>query len=135
MDFTFTEDQQLLADSVATFLRREVTPERIRASWEGEGSDTRLWQQLVELGLPAMLVPEDHGGLGMNELDFVLIAQECGRVALAGAGRGCLGETRRERRMCVALRCARSVPRQAGTVRYRVARCLARSMRAGKPNP
>ena len=83
MDFTFTEDQQLLADSVATFLHREVTPERIRASWEGEGSDTRLWQQLVELGLPAMLVPEDHGGLGMNELDFIQIAQECGRVALA----------------------------------------------------
>ena len=83
MDFTFTEDQQLLADSVATFLHREVTPERIRASWEGEGSDTRLWQQLVELGLPAMLVPEEHGGLGMNELDFIQIAQECGRVALA----------------------------------------------------
>ena len=29
-----------------------------------------------------MTVPEEHGGLGMNELDFVLLAQECGYVAL-----------------------------------------------------
>jgi alkylation response protein AidB-like acyl-CoA dehydrogenase len=29
-----------------------------------------------------MTVPEEHGGLGMSELDFVLLAQECGYVAL-----------------------------------------------------
>ena len=34
------------------------------------------------LGLVGMTVPETHGGLGMTELDFVLLAQECGYVAL-----------------------------------------------------
>ena len=37
---------------------------------------------MAELGLTAMTVPEEHGGLGMTEVDFVLLAQECGYVAL-----------------------------------------------------
>jgi alkylation response protein AidB-like acyl-CoA dehydrogenase len=83
MDFTFSEDQLLFQESVRDFLVNEVTPERIRASWETEsGRDPALWQQLTELGLVGMTVPEGHGGLGMTELDFVLLAQECGYVAL-----------------------------------------------------
>jgi alkylation response protein AidB-like acyl-CoA dehydrogenase len=83
MDFTFTEDQLLFQDSVRDFLLNEVTPERIRRLWETEsGRDDALWTQLAELGLTGMTVAEEHGGLGMNELDFVLLAQECGYVAL-----------------------------------------------------
>jgi alkylation response protein AidB-like acyl-CoA dehydrogenase len=83
MDFTFSEDQLLFQASVRDFLVNEVTPERIRGSWETDsGRDAALWQQLTELGLVSMTVPEEHGGLGMTELDFVLLAQECGYVAL-----------------------------------------------------
>lgn len=83
MDFTFTEDQLLFCENVKGFLQAEVTPDAIRACWETEtGRNEALWQQIVELGLTAMLVPEAQGGLGMTELDFVLLAQECGRVAL-----------------------------------------------------
>ena len=83
MDFTFTDDQLLFRDSVKDFLQTEITAESIRQSWEAEtGRSDQLWQQMVELGLTAMLVPESYGGLGMNELDFILLAQECGRVAL-----------------------------------------------------
>ena len=83
MDFTFTEDQLLFQESVRDFLVNEVTPERIRATWETEtGRDEKRWSQLAELGLTGMTVPEEHGGLGMNALDFVLLAQECGYVAL-----------------------------------------------------
>ncbi len=83
MDFTFTEDQLLFRESVRDFLVNEVTPERVRRSWESDsGREDALWSQLTELGLVGMTVPEEHGGLGMNELDFVLLAQECGYVAL-----------------------------------------------------
>ncbi len=83
MDFTFTEDQLLFRESVREFLVNEVTPERIRAGWETDsGRDIALWNQLAELGLTGMTVPEAQGGLGMTELDFVLLAQECGYVAL-----------------------------------------------------
>lgn len=83
MNFTFSDDQLLFQSSVRDFLRGEVTPGRVRASWEREdGRDPALWQQLTELGLVGMTVPEQYGGLGMSELDFVLLAQECGYVAL-----------------------------------------------------
>lgn len=83
MDFTFTEDQLLFQDSVRDFLVNEITPEAIRKTWEIEtGRSDETWAQLTELGLTAITVPEEFGGLGMNELDFVLLAQECGYVAL-----------------------------------------------------
>lgn len=86
MDFTFTDDQKVFAGSVKQFLQSEVTAERIRQRWDtATGRDADLWAQMVELGLTAMLVPEAYGGLGMNELDFVLLARECGRVALPEA--------------------------------------------------
>ncbi len=81
MHFDFTEDQRLFRDSVRDFLRGEITSDRVRALWDS-GPDAGLWRQLVELGLTGVTVPEEHGGLGMNELDFVLLAEECGYVAL-----------------------------------------------------
>lgn len=83
MDFTFSEDQLLFCDNVKQFLQAEVTPDTVRHSWTLDtGRSPELWQKFVDMGLTAMLVPEKFGGLGMSELDFVLIAQECGRVAL-----------------------------------------------------
>ncbi|MEJ2533474.1 MAG: acyl-CoA/acyl-ACP dehydrogenase [Halioglobus sp.] len=83
MDFTFSEDQLLFQQSARDFLMAEVTPERIRSLWETRtGRDDGLWRQLTELGLVGMTVPECHGGLGLTALDFVLLAQECGYVAL-----------------------------------------------------
>lgn len=83
MDFTFNEDQLLFQQSVRDFLVAEVTPEKIRELWQADsGRDDALWAQMAELGLTGLTVPEDFGGLGMNEVDFVLLAQECGYVAL-----------------------------------------------------
>lgn len=83
MDFTFSDDQQLFEENVRAFLTNEVTPERIRELWQVEGGRSdELWAQLTELGLTAVTVPEGFGGLDMNELDFILLAQECGYAAL-----------------------------------------------------
>lgn len=83
MDFTFTEDQLLFQESVSDFLNNEVTPEKIRQLWDTDsGRSDTLWAQLVELGLTGMTVPEEFGGLGMSELDFVLLAQAAGHAAL-----------------------------------------------------
>ncbi|MCC6073887.1 acyl-CoA dehydrogenase family protein [Pseudomonas sp. GCM10022188] len=83
MDFTFSNDQLLFHESVHQFFTNEVTPELIRELWDSpSGRSDALWAQLVELGLPALSVPQGHGGLGMNELDCVLIAQECGYAGL-----------------------------------------------------
>lgn len=83
MNFSFSDDQLLFRDTIRDFLSKEVTPELIRKLWQSEtGRSQELWQQFADLGLTGMLVAEQHGGLGMNEEDFILIAEECGRSAL-----------------------------------------------------
>ena len=83
MDFTFDDDQYMFRDSAREFLSKELNAEIIRASWETDtGRSDELWMQLAELGLTAMLVPEDYDGLGLNEVDTVLVAEECGYAAL-----------------------------------------------------
>ena len=83
MDFTFNEDQLLFQETVRDFLVNEVSPDKIRELWDSEtGRSDELWAKMAEMGLTGLTVPEDFGGLGMNEVDFVLLAQECGYVAL-----------------------------------------------------
>ncbi len=84
MRFTFDEDQLLFQTTVRDFLANECTPETIRKSWDAEQSHSpALWSQLAELGVPGLLVPEDHDGMGMSEIDSVLLFEEAGRAALA----------------------------------------------------
>lgn len=83
MQFTFDEDQLLFQTSVRDFLTNECTPERIRELWDTEtGRSSERWHKLAEMGVLGLVVPETHGGLGMNEVDFVLLLEESGRVAL-----------------------------------------------------
>lgn len=83
MQFTFTEDQMMFRDSVRPMLEKQCTPEAVRALWEEEtGRSSERWAALAGLGLLGVLIPEEHGGLGMNELDLVLPLEETGRVAL-----------------------------------------------------
>ena len=85
MDFTFTEEQRALHESVQRFLQAQVTPQWIRKRWEsGPVNDQGLWKKLVELGLTALLVPENQDGLGLSEVDAVMLAEACGTVALPG---------------------------------------------------
>ena len=84
MEFNFTEDQRLLQETVRDFLAGECPVEFVRGQWETEtGRSPEFWSKLAEIGLPGLLVPEEHGGLGMNEIDAVLVFVEVGRAALA----------------------------------------------------
>ena len=83
MNFTFNDDQLLFRDTVRDLLTHEVTAERIRQRWDSAtGIDSAALKSMVDLGLTAALVPEAQGGLGLNAVDFILLAEECGRAAL-----------------------------------------------------
>lgn len=83
MQFDFSEDQRMFRDNLRGFLEKECTPELIRKLWDTDtGRSPELWAKLAELGILGMLVPEANGGLGMNEIDLVLLLEETGRVAL-----------------------------------------------------
>ncbi|MFP6565021.1 MAG: acyl-CoA dehydrogenase family protein [Myxococcota bacterium] len=84
MHFDFDEDQRLLQQTVRDYLEGACPVERIRELWDTEtGRSPLLWKELAGIGLPGLLVSEAHGGLGMNEIDWVLLQEEVGRAALA----------------------------------------------------
>lgn len=83
MHFAFTEDQELFRKSLRDVLDKNCTPDHVRQAWNNDdGRIPGLWAQLAELGIVGLTVPEEHGGLGMNELDLVLLLEEAGRAAL-----------------------------------------------------
>lgn len=83
MDFRFTEDQLLFAQSVRDYLAGTHGPEVLRRLDADGNRDPAIWQGLAEMGLTGLLVPEEHGGLGMGLVEAALIAAECGRACLA----------------------------------------------------
>ena len=83
MDFNFSEDQLLLQQTVREFLAGECDVAWVRSQWESDtGRSSEFWQKLSEIGIPGLLIPESQGGLGMDEIDFVLLLEEMGRAAL-----------------------------------------------------
>ena len=82
MDFRFTETQRLFAGAVGELLDKECTPATLRAMTESNDSSIQtLWVSLSNMGVVGMTGPEGYGGLGMSDLDLVLIMEEIGRVA------------------------------------------------------
>jgi alkylation response protein AidB-like acyl-CoA dehydrogenase len=84
MRFGFTADQRELAGAVREILASELTP-AVRASGsEAAGRRGPVWKALSEAGVFGLLVPEERGGLGLTELDSVLVLEELGQAAAAG---------------------------------------------------
>jgi alkylation response protein AidB-like acyl-CoA dehydrogenase len=83
MDFAFSEDQLAFRDAVRDLLAGTCTSADVRTAWDAEDpwSDER-WSALVDMGVVGLLVPEADGGLGMTEVDLVLLLEEAGRAAL-----------------------------------------------------
>jgi alkylation response protein AidB-like acyl-CoA dehydrogenase len=79
MDFNFTEEQHLLADTVRRFVRENYSFERRREILESPaGWSRQIWQELAGLGLTALNVPEAHGGLGAGAVDTMLVMNALG---------------------------------------------------------
>ncbi len=63
MDFSFTEEQELLRKSIEEFCAKEITREKCR-EWDEtlDFMPQDIWDKLVELGVFAMTVPPEYGG-------------------------------------------------------------------------
>ncbi len=81
MQFSFTEDQRMLADGVRDFLAGECTSADVAMAWE-QGPSASRWKALASLGLVGMLAPESVGGMGMDEVDLCLPLEAAGWAGL-----------------------------------------------------
>jgi alkylation response protein AidB-like acyl-CoA dehydrogenase len=80
MDFTYSEEQQMLADSLRRFVASEYTFEhRRRNAREHAAFNRATWQQLADMGVLGLSVPTDHGGFGEGPASQVVVQRELGR--------------------------------------------------------
>ena len=73
MDFNLTNEQQLLGDTVQRFLAKEYGFEARRKIVKSEAGWSRdSWAKLAEMGLLALQVPEEHGGMAPASIETLL---------------------------------------------------------------
>jgi alkylation response protein AidB-like acyl-CoA dehydrogenase len=82
MRFAFGDDQLLFRDTVRDLFDKACRPDDVRAAWAGDGRLPDVWAALADMGVLGLQVPDAHGGLGLNELDLVLVLEETGRADL-----------------------------------------------------
>jgi pimeloyl-CoA dehydrogenase small subunit len=81
MDFSFTEEQTLLRNSVSKYLADNYKFEDFKKiSRTDPGWSPSNWKQFAELGLLAAPLPEEHGGLGGGPVDTMIVMEEFGRA-------------------------------------------------------
>ncbi len=81
MDFSFTEEQTLLRNTVQSFLQDKYdfdTRRKISASADGWSKE--IWGQFAELGLLAAPFSEEQGGLGGGPIETMILMEEFGRA-------------------------------------------------------
>ncbi|MEO7402877.1 MAG: acyl-CoA dehydrogenase [Burkholderiales bacterium] len=85
MNFSYTEEQQLLRDSIARFIQKDYTFDIRRAIYTSpEGWSKKVWAQLAEMGLLGLSIPAEYDGFGESMVDAM--------VAMTAVGNGLVVE-------------------------------------------
>ncbi|MBT4775329.1 MAG: acyl-CoA dehydrogenase family protein, partial [Crocinitomicaceae bacterium] len=88
MDFSYSENQKMIAQMVRDFSEKEIRPHFMK--WdESQEFPVPLFKKLGELGLMGVLVPTEYGGSGFGYDEYITvideIAQVCGSIGLSVA--------------------------------------------------
>jgi alkylation response protein AidB-like acyl-CoA dehydrogenase len=80
MNFDLSDEQQILVDSVAKYVKNDSPVERFRKLRDTErGYDSDAWARMGEMGWLGVAFPEEHGGFGGRFADLALILEQLGR--------------------------------------------------------
>ena len=79
MDFEFSEDQDMLRDSVRKWVDKAYDFERRKGIVKGGGYSKQAWQELADLGLTGLHVGEAQGGMAFGATDAMVVMEELGR--------------------------------------------------------
>ena len=79
MNFDFSDDQKMLKETAANFLKEHAPLALCRAVLESDQSySAELWKKAAELGWQATAIPEEFGGYGFGQLELAVLAEEVG---------------------------------------------------------
>ncbi|PLR95337.1 acyl-CoA dehydrogenase family protein [Bacillus sp. T33-2] len=78
MDFSFSEEQEILRKTVRSFVDKEIMP-YIKEWDENHHFETKIINRLAELGLMGVCIPEQYGGSGMDYNSLAIVCEELER--------------------------------------------------------
>jgi alkylation response protein AidB-like acyl-CoA dehydrogenase len=81
MDFSLTDEQKLLHESVAKLMARHATAGQVRDHDRNQTFPYYLYDAWVEAGLLRLPFPEDYGGLGGSAIDLAIAVEEISRTS------------------------------------------------------
>jgi len=83
MDYSFTEQQQMLKKAARDFLTARCDKHFIdRITKTESGFDNGMWKEMADLGWQGLIIPEAHGGTGGDFLDLCALLEETGGALL-----------------------------------------------------
>jgi alkylation response protein AidB-like acyl-CoA dehydrogenase len=83
MDFSYSDEQVMLQETIADFMEREVKPDRVTRIYQHEdGYDAGMYRTAAQSGWLGMLLPEQYGGGGATVMDCAVAFEEFGRGPL-----------------------------------------------------
>ena len=84
MDLAFTEEQEMLRQTVRELCAKHSSPDVVRALEEDErGYSLPFYEQLARTDLLGLTIPEEYGGAGQSALENVVVYEELGRALAA----------------------------------------------------
>ncbi|WP_343080307.1 acyl-CoA dehydrogenase family protein [Ostreiculturibacter nitratireducens] len=86
MQYGLTDEQEMIAATVRSFVEREIYPHEDEVERSGTVSPElaeRIKRKTIELGFYACNFPEEVGGAGLTHLEFALVERELGRGSMA----------------------------------------------------
>lgn len=86
MHFGLSQEQEMIVDTVRSFVEKEIYPHEAKVEKTGHvpreiGDDIK--RKCIDLGFYACNFPESVGGAGLSHVDFTLVERELGRGSMA----------------------------------------------------
>jgi alkylation response protein AidB-like acyl-CoA dehydrogenase len=82
MDFSYSDEQQAIANLAKEIFTDKASHERLKQIERGDGPhfDLELWADVAKAGLLGIAIPQELGGAGLGFLEIALIIEQVGRA-------------------------------------------------------
>lgn len=76
MDFSYTDEQELLVESIKEFCKRNFDEQKIDAMYDNQAMSDELIKKYLEAGFGLMGIPEEYGGVPCDRVTLGVLTEE-----------------------------------------------------------
>ena len=85
MDISLSNVQLDIAKEARRFLEKECPTDYVRDMYEDErGFTDEIWAKMIDMDWMRVRIPESYGGIGIDQMDLIMVLEEMGRAVLPG---------------------------------------------------